>query len=70
MGMNVWRWATAVAAMIRSGISGISAFGARDFPDDEMADHLRTVHPEIDADGTRKSDNSRIVKDAGDYADS
>jgi hypothetical protein len=36
--------------------------GARDFPDAEMPGHLRTVHPEIDVDGTRKSDDSTIVK--------
>ena len=37
--------------------------GSRDIPDDEMAEHLRTVHPEVDSDGTAKSDNSRIVPD-------
>jgi hypothetical protein len=38
--------------------------GERDIPDDEMAAHLRTRHPEIDADGTRKADGSTIVHDA------
>jgi predicted RNA polymerase sigma factor len=35
--------------------------GARDIPDDEMAEHLRTAHPEVDQDGTRRSDASTIV---------
>jgi hypothetical protein len=38
--------------------------GNREVPDDEMADHLRTAHPEVDEDGTEKSDDSRIVRDA------
>ncbi|GIE82383.1 hypothetical protein Aph02nite_83330 [Actinoplanes philippinensis] len=37
---------------------------ARDIPDAEMAAHLRAVHPEVDADGTRKGDGSTIVRDA------
>ncbi|MEU8662195.1 hypothetical protein, partial [Actinoplanes philippinensis] len=37
--------------------------GARDIPDAEMAAHLRAVHPEVDADGTRKGDGSTIVGD-------
>lgn len=35
--------------------------GSREVPDDEMAAHLRTAHPEVAADGTAKSDDSRIV---------
>jgi hypothetical protein len=35
----------------------------RDIPDEAMAEHLRTVHPDVETDGTRKSDNSRIVHD-------
>lgn len=35
----------------------------RAVPDDEMAAHLRTVHPEVDADGTRASDDSTIVSE-------
>jgi hypothetical protein len=38
--------------------------GHRDVPDDEMADHLRTAHPEVDADGTARTDDSRIVPEA------
>ncbi|MFD0525236.1 hypothetical protein [Paractinoplanes durhamensis] len=38
--------------------------GSRDVPDDEMAAHLRTTHPDVDADGTQKSDDSRIIHDA------
>jgi hypothetical protein len=37
--------------------------GSRDIPDAEMERHLRTVHPEVDADGTAKDDHSRIVPD-------
>jgi len=36
----------------------------RSVPDDEMDEHLRTVHPEVDRDGTSESDNSTIVHDA------
>ena len=35
--------------------------GSRDVPDDEMAEHLRTAHPEVAEDGTRRSDASTIV---------
>ena len=35
--------------------------GNRTVPDDQMAEHLRTVHPDVDADGTKKSDSSTIV---------
>lgn len=35
--------------------------GNRTVPDEEMAQHLRTVHPDVDADGTKKSDSSIIV---------
>jgi hypothetical protein len=35
--------------------------GAREFSDAEMPGHLRTVHPEVDVDGTRAADNSRII---------
>lgn len=38
--------------------------GRRDVPDSEMGDHLRTVHPEVDTDGTRRSDGSTIVSDS------
>ncbi|MBB2948353.1 hypothetical protein FB565_008136 [Actinoplanes lutulentus] len=38
--------------------------GERDFPDAEMAAHLRSTHPDVDLDGTRKSDDSTIVHDA------
>jgi hypothetical protein len=38
--------------------------GRRDIPDDQMAEHLRTVHPEVAPDGTGKGDDSRIVADA------
>jgi hypothetical protein len=38
--------------------------GSRDVPDDEMAGHLREAHPDVDADGTAKSDESTIVSDA------
>ena len=37
--------------------------GARDIPDAEMRDHLRTTHPEVATDGTHKTDNSTIVDD-------
>jgi hypothetical protein len=36
----------------------------RQVPDDEMAEHLRTVHPEVAADGTARSDDSSIVRDS------
>jgi hypothetical protein len=29
-----------------------------------MAAHLRSVHPDVDADGTRKGDGSTILRDA------
>jgi hypothetical protein len=35
----------------------------RDVSDDEIEEHRRTVHPDVDADGTRRSDRSRIVPD-------
>ncbi|WP_160165857.1 hypothetical protein [Actinoplanes sp. OR16] len=35
--------------------------GRREHPEDEMAEHLRTAHPEVDEDGTRKGDDSSIV---------
>ena len=38
--------------------------GRREFPDTAMADHLRTAHPEVDEDGTRKDDDSSIVAEA------
>ena len=38
--------------------------GRREHPDAAMADHLRTAHPEVDEDGTRKADDSTIVTDA------
>ncbi|MEV0898938.1 hypothetical protein [Actinoplanes sp. NPDC049802] len=37
--------------------------GRRDVPDDEMAGHLRTEHPEVAEDGTTRSDGSTIVRD-------
>ncbi len=40
----------------------------RDMADDEIEEHRRAVHPEIDADGTRKSDDSNIVPDAANQA--
>ncbi|GAA0559311.1 hypothetical protein GCM10010172_47960 [Paractinoplanes ferrugineus] len=36
----------------------------REVADDEMADHLRTVHPEVEPDGTGRTDDSTIVRDA------
>jgi hypothetical protein len=36
----------------------------RDVPDAEIDAHRRTAHPEIAADGTRESDDSRIIPDA------
>jgi hypothetical protein len=42
--------------------------GAREVPDPEMAAHLRSVHPEVDADGTRRGDASRIVPDNAEAA--
>jgi hypothetical protein len=38
--------------------------GRRDVPDDEMAGHLRTEHPQVAPDGTRASDASTIVRDS------
>ncbi|MET3424450.1 hypothetical protein BJ973_003662 [Actinoplanes tereljensis] len=38
----------------------------RDVPDDRMAEHLRTAHPEVDKDGTHRSDDSTIIPDAAD----
>jgi hypothetical protein len=38
--------------------------GSRDIPDDRMADHLRSAHPDVDTDGTRRSDGSTISGDA------
>ena len=38
--------------------------GSRSVPDDEMDEHLRTVHPEVADDGTSEADNSTIVRDA------
>ncbi|GIM88296.1 hypothetical protein [Paractinoplanes toevensis] len=38
--------------------------GHRDIPDDQMTEHLRTEHPEVDEDGTHRSDDSTIVPDA------
>jgi hypothetical protein len=38
--------------------------GSPQIPDDEMAGHLHDVHPEVAADGTRKSDDSAIVQDS------
>ncbi|WP_433796063.1 hypothetical protein [Actinoplanes sp. CA-252034] len=35
----------------------------RDVPDERMADHLRTAHPEVAADGTDEHDGSSIVQD-------
>jgi hypothetical protein len=37
--------------------------GSRAVPDERMAEHLRSAHPEVDADGTRKGDDSTIVGD-------
>jgi len=37
--------------------------GRRDVPDDEMAEHLRTAHPEVDEDGTLRGDDSTIIPD-------
>ncbi|GAA2704527.1 hypothetical protein [Actinoplanes palleronii] len=36
----------------------------RDMSDDEVDGHRRDVHPDISADGTRESDDSRIMPDA------
>ncbi|GIF16015.1 hypothetical protein [Actinoplanes teichomyceticus] len=38
--------------------------GRRDIPDGEIDEHRRTAHPEVAADGTRKTDGSRIVADS------
>jgi hypothetical protein len=38
--------------------------GSRDIPDDRMAEHLRSTHPDVDTDGTRRTDGSTIVSDA------
>ena len=38
--------------------------GRRDVPDDQMDEHLRTTHPEVAEDGTRRADDSTIVTDA------
>ncbi|MEV4277417.1 hypothetical protein [Actinoplanes xinjiangensis] len=38
--------------------------GQRDIPDPEMPAHLREVHPDVAADGTRAGDGSTIVHDA------
>ncbi|MEV4347115.1 hypothetical protein AB0J83_21880 [Actinoplanes sp. NPDC049596] len=38
---------------------------SREVPDDEMAAHLKAVHPEVDDDGTRRSDDSAIVREFG-----
>jgi hypothetical protein len=40
----------------------------RDVPDDEIEDHRRSVHPEVAADGTGRSDGSTIIPDAGNQA--
>jgi hypothetical protein len=40
----------------------------RDLPDEEIDDHRRTTHPDIAADGTRKSDSSRIVPETPESA--
>ena len=37
--------------------------GSRDVPYEQMAQQLRDAHPEGDADGTRKGDDSTIVQD-------
>jgi hypothetical protein len=39
-----------------------------DVPDDEIEDHRRSVHPEVAADGTGRSDDSTIVADAANQA--
>jgi hypothetical protein len=38
--------------------------GSPQLPDDEMADHLRTAHPDVAEDGTSRSDDSAIVRDS------
>lgn len=43
--------------------------GSPQLPDGEMADHLRTVHPEVATDGTRRSDDSTIVRDSAQAPD-
>ncbi|WP_436536528.1 hypothetical protein [Actinoplanes sp. HUAS TT8] len=35
-----------------------------DFTDEQIEEHRRDVHPDVAADGTNKSDGSRIVPDA------
>lgn len=40
----------------------------RDLTDDEIEAHRRTEHPDIDVDGTRKSDDSRIMPDVANQA--
>ncbi|GAA4603450.1 hypothetical protein BJY16_004620 [Actinoplanes octamycinicus] len=36
----------------------------RDFADDEIEDHRRVAHPDVAADGTAESDDSRIVPES------
>jgi hypothetical protein len=38
--------------------------GSREVPDEEMAAHLHTTHPEVDTDGTHRTDDSTILRDA------
>ncbi|WP_433306032.1 hypothetical protein ACQP2F_19690 [Actinoplanes sp. CA-030573] len=38
--------------------------GSRDVLDTEMEEHLSTVHPEVEPDGTDRSDDSSIVRDS------
>jgi len=38
--------------------------GSRDVPDGAMAEHLRSVHPEVDADGSSTTDDSTIIHDS------
>ncbi|WP_155123500.1 MULTISPECIES: hypothetical protein [unclassified Actinoplanes] len=36
----------------------------RDVPDEQIEEHRRDVHPDVAADGTRETDDSRIVPDS------